>query len=89
MFSADGHGIHDTNIVSSKFQPDRSPVGEGNEEVNSRDDEQKQSKNNSDVVEKVDEEEREEIVVSVNKLIWIPIDSVRTDSINCGQVNSI
>jgi len=89
LLSADGHGVHDTNVISSEFQPDRSPVRKGNKEVESRNDEEEESNNDEKVVENADEEEREKVVVSVNELIWIPCYSTRTKSIDCGQVNTI
>jgi len=88
LLSADGHGIQDSNTVSSKFQPNWSPVREGNKEVNSRNNEQEKSDNNDKVVEDSDQEEREEVVITMNELIDIKIAS-RTESISSGQVNTV
>ena len=89
LLSADGHSIHDSNSIFSEFQPGRSPVWEGNEEVDSRHNEQEQSNDDEEIVKNLDEEEREEVIVAVKELICIEVNSTRTKSINSGQVDTV
>jgi len=68
LFSGNAHGIQDSNTIESEFKPDLGPEHQGNQEVDSRDDQEKESHRNHEAVQKQDQEQWKEVVVAMQEL---------------------